>query len=83
MIYFLRKPTTRGLPGKGEGTLRYFVGEVRYEKGMSLRKLAEQAHISKSYLQRIEASEATPSLEVMVRLARVLSVPLDHLYQAD
>ena len=69
--------------GKEVGRLKYFVGEVRYAKGMSLRELAERAHISKSYLQRIEAGEATPSLEVMVRIARALGVPLDELYLAE
>lgn len=63
--------------------MKYFVGEVRYQKGMSLRELAERAHLSKSYIQRIEAGEATPSLEVMVRIARALEVPLDELYQFD
>lgn len=63
--------------------MKYFVGEVRYAKGMSLRQLAKQANVSKSYLQRIEASEANPSLEVMVRLARVLDTPLDCLYQTE
>lgn len=68
---------------KEVGRLKYFVGDVRYGKGMSLRELSERAHISKSYLQRIEAGEATPSLEVMVRIARALGVPLDDLYQAE
>lgn len=63
--------------------MKYFVGDVRYAKGMSLRELSERAHVSKSYLQRIEAGEAAPSLEVMVRLARALDVPLDMLYQAE
>lgn len=63
--------------------MKYFVGDVRYAQGMSLRELSERAHVSKSYLQRIEAGEAAPSLEVMVRLARALSVPLDDLYQED
>lgn len=61
--------------------MRYLVGDVRYEKGMSLRELAARADISRSYLQRIEAGEATPSLEVMLRLARALGVPLESLYQ--
>lgn len=71
------------LYAKGVGRLKYFVGEVRYAKGLSLRELSERAHIAKSYLQRIEAGEATPSLEIMVRLARALDVPLDDLYQAE
>lgn len=63
--------------------MKYFVGDVRYAKGISLRELSERAHVSKSYLQRIEAGEAAPSLEVMVRLARALGVPLDDLYLAE
>lgn len=63
--------------------MKYLVGDVRYAQGMSLRELSERAHVSKSYLQRIEAGEAAPSLEVMVRLARALGVPLDDLYQED
>lgn len=63
--------------------MRYLVGIVRYEKGLSLRQLAGQAQISKSYLQRIEAGEAKPSLEIMLRLARTLAVPLDALYRED
>lgn len=61
--------------------MEYLVGAVRCEKGVSLRKLALQAQVSKSYLQRIEAGEAAPSLEIMVRLARVLNVSLDQLYR--
>ena len=63
--------------------MKYFVGDVRYSKGMSIRELSDRARISKSYLQRIEAGEATPSLEVMVRIAKALGVPLDDLYQAE
>lgn len=63
--------------------MKYNVGEIRYEKGVSLRKLAQQARVSKSYLQKIEAGEAKPSLEIMVRLAQVLDRPLEQLYQAE
>lgn len=63
--------------------MKYNVGEIRYEKGVSLRKLAQQARVSKSYLQKIEAGEAKPSLEIMVRLAQVLERPLDQLYQVE
>lgn len=63
--------------------MKYFVGEVRYQKGLSLRELSERARISRSYLQRIEAGEAAPSLEIMVRIARALGVPLDNLYREE
>lgn len=63
--------------------MRYYIGDIRYKKGLSLRCLAEQARISRSYLQKIEAGEAKPSLEIMVRLAQALESPLDYLYQAE
>ncbi len=63
--------------------MKYLVGEARYVKGLSLRQLAKKASISKSYLQRIEASEVKPSLEIMLRLACVLELPLEDLYQED
>lgn len=63
--------------------MKYLVGEARYQKRLSLRRLAEQARISKSYLQRIEAGEVSPSLEIMLRLARVLEVPLEQLYREE
>lgn len=63
--------------------MRYYIGDIRYEKGLSLRCLAEQARISRSYLQKIEAGEAKPSLEIMVRLAQALESPLEKLYQAE
>lgn len=63
--------------------MRYLVGEVRSRRGISLRQLAQKAQISKSYLQRIEAGEARPSLEVMVRIGQELEVSLDQLYRLE
>lgn len=83
IVFCAKRAVSRGLAGEESGVLKYFVGEIRYEKGLSLRKLAARAVISKSYLQRIEAGEATPSLEVMLRLARALEVSLDELYQQE
>lgn len=74
MVYFAHSVK------KGGGSMRYLVGEVRNRSGMSLRRLAQQARISKSYLQRIEAGEAKPSLEMMVRIAQTLNVPIAWLY---
>lgn len=63
--------------------MKYFVGEVRYQKGVSLRCLAQRACVTRSYLQRIEAGEAKPSLEIMVRLAKALESALEELYQEE
>ena len=79
MIYFPRSRTKR--KRRVDRRMKYLVGEVRYQKRMSLRRLAERARISKSYLQRIEAGEVSPSLEIMLRLAKELDVPLGQLYR--
>ena len=63
--------------------MKYFVGQVRYQKGVSLHRLAQRAHVTRSYLQRIEAGEAKPSLEVMLRLANALESTLEDLYEEE
>lgn len=60
--------------------LRLYVDRVRIEKRMSIRELAARANISKSHVQRIEAGEVSPSLEVMCRIARALNVPITDLF---
>ena len=77
MVYFAHR-TVRG----GE-SMRYLVGEVRSANGISLRGLAQKAQVSKSYLQRIEAGEAKPSLETMLRLAQALKVSVEGLYSQE
>lgn len=63
--------------------LKLYVDKVRIEKGVSIRELAARARISKSHVQRIEAGETMPSLEVMCRIARALEVPITDLFSYE
>jgi len=63
--------------------VKYYVDRVRVERQMSIRELAKQSHVAKSFIQKIEAGEANPSLEVMCRLAKALKVPVTDLFQYD
>lgn len=63
--------------------LKLYVDKVRIEKGVSIRELAARAKISKSHVQRIEAGETMPSLEVMCRIARALDVPITELFSYE
>ena len=63
--------------------LKLYVDRIRIEKRMSIRELAARAGISKSHVQRIEAGEVSPSLEVMCRIAKALSVPITDLFSYD
>lgn len=63
--------------------LKLYVDRIRIEKRMSIRELAARANISKSHVQRIEAGEVSPSLEVMCRIAKALSVPITDLFSYE
>lgn len=63
--------------------LKLYVDKVRIEKGVSIRELAARAKISKSHVQRIEAGETIPTLEVMCRIARALDVPITDLFSYE
>lgn len=63
--------------------LKLYVDKVRIEKGMSIRELAVRADISKSHVQRIEAGETRPTLEVMCRIAAALDVPITELFSYE
>lgn len=63
--------------------LKLYVDKVRIEKGISIRELAARARISKSHVQRIEAGESIPTLEVICRIAKALDVPVTELFSYE
>ncbi|HWF84479.1 MAG TPA: helix-turn-helix transcriptional regulator [Vicinamibacterales bacterium] len=54
---------------------------LRLERNMSQEVLAELAGLSYKYLGRIELAKADPGADVLVRLAKALSVPVGELFQ--
>jgi transcriptional regulator with XRE-family HTH domain len=50
---------------------------IRTDRGMTLRDLAEATDISESTLSRLEAGQRRPNLDLILPLARALSVNLD------
>lgn len=61
--------------------MKYFIFEMRTKRNMSLRTLAERSGVAKSHIQKIEAGEANPSLEVMCRLAQALGCEITELFR--
>ena len=54
--------------------------ELRFrQKGLSLRELAKQAHMSHSFIADIEAGRSNPSLDTIEALAKVLNISIDYL----
>ena len=48
---------------------------------MTQEKLAELASLNYKYIGRVELGKADPGAEVLVRLARALSVPVGDLFE--
>ena len=54
---------------------------VREKKGITLTKLAEKSGDSKTHINDIENYVKSPSLLVMVKLAKALNVDINELYK--
>lgn len=59
------------------------IWDVRNEKGMSIRELAEKAHVPRSTLSRIENEKNPPRLDVLEKIAIALDVRISDLYESD
>lgn len=55
--------------------------EVREEKNISLRKLADLTGISSSQLSKIERQESEPTISTLVRIALALKIDIQKLYK--
>ena len=53
--------------------------EVRKERGLTLRQVAEGAHVSVSYLAEIERGEKDPSSRVLESIAEGLGIQVSGL----
>ena len=70
-------------PAKQKGDLLSAIGETlraeRTERGLTLKKVAEGAHVSVSYLAEIERGEKDPSSRVLDNIARSLDMEVSKL----
>jgi transcriptional regulator with XRE-family HTH domain len=70
-------------PAKQKGDLLSAIGDTlraeRTEKGLTLKQVAEGAHVSVSYLAEIERGEKDPSSRVLESIARGLDVEISEL----
>lgn len=55
--------------------------ELRKQKGFSQEGFADHAKLHRTYLGGLERGERNPTLTVMVKIARALSVTLSKLVQ--
>jgi transcriptional regulator with XRE-family HTH domain len=55
--------------------------EIRLKTGLSLREIARQLNVSPSFVSQIENGKSQPSVATLYALAKLLSVPVDVLFQ--
>ncbi|WP_336921001.1 helix-turn-helix domain-containing protein [Aquipuribacter sp. SD81] len=65
-----------------EALARTRLRSLRTTLGYSLEELAARTHLSPSTISRVETGKRTLGLDVLVPLARALSVSLDTLFEA-
>jgi XRE family transcriptional regulator of biofilm formation len=56
------------------------IREIRIKKGFSILNLANRADISHSYLYYIETKRKVPTLTVLHRLAKALSIEMKDFF---
>ena len=70
-------------PKNRDGDLLQAIGETlraeRTERGLTLKQVAEEAHVSVSYLAEIERGEKDPSSKVLENIAGGLEVEVSDL----
>ena len=62
-------------------SIEILLKQVRQEKSMTLSMLAKKSGVSRTHINDIENNLKSPSLFVMVRLAKALDVEVTELYK--
>ena len=57
--------------------------EIRVKTGLSLREIARQLNVSPSFVSQIENGKSQPSVSTLYAMAKLLSVPVDVLFQSS
>ena len=57
--------------------------EIRLKTGLSLREIARQLDVSPSFVSQIENGKSQPSVSTLYAMAKLLSVPVDVLFQSS
>ena len=68
----------------GDHAIQNRIRELRFDRGeMTQQALADRIGVTRQTVNAIELGKYSPSLEVAFRIAAVLGVPLDDVFQYD
>ena len=68
----------------GDCAIQNKIRQLRFDRGeMTQQALADRIGVTRQTINAIELGKYSPSLEVAFRIAAVLGVPLDEVFQYD
>ena len=59
------------------------IRKIRLEKKLTQAELAERCSCNRNYISMLERGERNPSLEIAIRLAHYLKVPVEDIFQVE
>ncbi len=59
------------------------VRELRKQKGLTQDELAKALHVSRQTVNAIENNKYNPTLELAIRLARYIGLPVEQIFMLD
>jgi transcriptional regulator with XRE-family HTH domain len=65
---------------KGRALVAWNLRRIRVRRGLSQERLAFDAGVDRSYVGGLERQEENPTVDILDRLARTLSVPISELF---
>ena len=65
------------------GNIGANIKKLRKEKGMTLEKLSDLAHVTRSMISQIENNKSLPSLKTLQHFASVLKVPIGSFFESE
>jgi transcriptional regulator with XRE-family HTH domain len=65
----------------GRALVAWNLRRIRVKRGLSQERLAYDAEVDRSYVGGLERREENPTVDVLDRLAKTLSVPLSEFFK--
>lgn len=65
--------------GKQKAALAINIKAIRLEKGLAQERLALEAGVDRTLVSKIERQIGNPSLEILVKIAVILKIPVTSL----
>jgi transcriptional regulator with XRE-family HTH domain len=66
----------------GRALVAWNLRRIRTRQGVSQEKLALESNVNRSYVGGLERQEENPTVDILDRLAKALSVPTSELFVA-